>query len=83
MDETAARAGLPLLRLRDDSGYHHAITRLEPGEFLVRDWHARVRKIRVDRDWWHPDLRAALDTTPGGEGSYVEDAGDEIFTGVA
>ncbi len=83
MDETAARAGLPLLRLRDDSGYHHAITRLEPGEFLVRDWHSRVRKVRVDRDWWHPDLRAALDTTPGGEGSYVEDAGDEIFTGVA
>lgn len=83
MDETAARAGLPLLRLRDDSGYHHAITRLEPGEFLIRDWLGRVRKVYVDRGWWHPDLRDALDTTPGGEGTYSEDAGDEIFTGVA
>ena len=83
MDETAARAGLPLLRLRDDSGYHDAITTLEQGEFLVRDWHGRARKIRVDRDWWHPDLIAALDTTAGGEGTYDEDSGDDVFTGAA
>ena len=83
MDDTAARAGLPLLRLREDCGYHHVITRLEPGEFLIRDWHNRVRKVRIDRDWWHPDLCDALDTNPEGEGTYLEDTGDDIFTGVA
>lgn len=83
MDDTAARAGLPLLRLRDDSGYHHAITALAPGEFLVRDWLGRARKVYVDRSWWDPHLFAALDTTPGGEGTYRDDDGDDIFTGVA
>ena len=83
MDETAARAGLPLLRLRDDSGYHHAITALQPGEFLVRDWLGRVRKVYIDRSWWDTDLFTALDTNPEGEGTYRDDDGDDIFTGVA
>lgn len=81
MDADAARAALPLLGLRDDSGYHEVITGLEPGEFVVRDWRDRVRKVYVDRDWWDPTLLAALDTNPEGEGSY--DEADGIFAGVA
>lgn len=72
MSEEAARASLPLLRLKEDSGYHETIQGLEQGEFMVRDWTKRVRKVRVDRDWWHQDLLDALDTTPEGEGSYRE-----------
>lgn len=78
MSEEAARASLPLLRLREDSGYHEGIQTLEQGEFMVRDWKQRVRKVRVDRDWWHQDLIDALDTTPEGEGSYRESLDGEF-----
>ena len=67
--------------MRDDSGYHEVITGLERGEFVVRDWRGRVRKVYVDRDWWDPALLAALDTNPEGEGTY--DEADGIFAGVA
>ena len=81
MDDAAARDALPLLGLRGDSGYHEVITGLERGEFVVRDWRDRVRKVYVDRDWWDPALLAALDTNPEGEGTY--DEADGIFSGVA
>ena len=36
---------------------------------MVRGWDDRVRKIRVDRDWWEPCLMDALDTNPYGDGA--------------
>lgn len=69
MDEGAAIASMPFLRLKEDTGYHHAIETLETGEFMVRGWDDRVRKIRVDRDWWEPCLLDALDTNPYGDGA--------------
>lgn len=67
MDEDAALNALQFLRLKEDSGYHAAIETLQTGEFMVRGWDGRVRKIVVDRDWWDPALTAALDTNPYGD----------------
>lgn len=85
MDENAARAAQPLLRLPENAGYDQEILSLEQGEFLIRHWDSldRVRRVRVDRDWWHEDLRAALNTTPGGRDTYDESMGADIFGGVA
>ena len=67
MDEDAALAAMPFLRLKPDSGYHHAVETLETGEFVVRGWDGRVRKVRLDRDWWDDALVAALNTNPYGD----------------
>ena len=72
MEEAAALAALPFLRLDPGHGYEQAIATLETGEFLVRDWRGRVRKVRVDNSWWHPDLLDALNTNPHGTGRVAE-----------
>ena len=78
MDRKAATAALPLLRLEGNQGHEFTIADLEQGEFLVRDWLARVRKVRVDRGWWDKELLAALDTNPHGENTR-EDEGADLF----
>ena len=66
--KTAERA-LPLLGLEPGHGWEDRAPRLETGEFVVSGFDrvpaARPRQVRVDRAWWHPDLIAATDTTPG------------------
>lgn len=69
MTEDAAREVQPVLGLRTDSGHDQTVVSLEQGEFLVRDWAGRVRRVRVWRDHWDELLRAALDTNPYGENS--------------
>jgi hypothetical protein len=78
MDRKAAVGALPLLRLEGDQGHEWTISDLEQGEFLVRDWLGRVRKVAVDRGWWDHDLLAALDTNPHGENT-AEDRGADLF----
>jgi len=80
-DESTAHAALPLLRLPDDSGYHKAVQALETGEFLVRDWAGRVRKARVDMDWWDPRLIEALDTNPDKDREDTEDVYSLVMAG--
>lgn len=80
-DETTARSALPLLRLDDESGYHEAIQALQTGEFLVRDWQNRVRKTRVDMDWWDPALIAALDTNPDKDREVADDVHSLVMAG--
>jgi hypothetical protein len=67
MTEDAAREVQPVLGLRPDSGHDQTIVSLDQGEFLVRDWSNRVRRVRVWREHWDELLRAALDTNPYGE----------------
>lgn len=62
-DEESAAAALPLLGVPAGHGYEKALTRLETGQFLLRDWHGRVDRIDVDLAW-RPDLLATLNTTP-------------------
>ena len=87
MDEVTALECLPLLGLRPESGHAQTITSLGRGEFVVRRatvnaGHRDVmrRRVYVDRSWWHPELLAALDTTPGGEGSYDAGVDDGLVT---
>lgn len=65
---TAERA-LPLLGLEPGNGWEDRAPRLDTGEFIVSGFDRvpapRPRQVRVDRAWWHPDLIAATDTTPG------------------
>ena len=82
-DRETARSALPLLRLRDDSGYHEAIQALQTGEFLVRDWQGRVRKTRVDHDWWPTGLAEALDTNPDKDRAHVDDVHDLVMGGAS
>lgn len=85
MDEGAAKGAVPLLRLPENAGYEQEILTLDQGEFLVRHWDKNnsVRRVRVDRDWWHQDLFDATNTTPGGAESYDESRGADIFGGAA
>lgn len=91
MDGAAATGALPLLRLPENQGWEEVIEGLNQAEFVVRHWDRkqpkgqpaakdRIRKVRVDRDWWHPDLIAATDTTPG---EAYDETGAELFDGVA
>lgn len=72
LDRGTAASCLPLLGLPVDSGHDQTIASLAQGEFVVRrktrstDQEQTVRRIYVDRGNWHPDLLAALDTTPEG-----------------
>lgn len=87
VDGATAAKCLPLLGLDDDSGHEQTIASLAQGEFLVRrtvrdplsptgERRRMIRRIYVERSRWHPELFAALDTTPGeGEGAYQ----DRIF----
>lgn len=74
-EDTAKRAVRQLLRAPEE--YAPAVMRLSPrpapgepldrarvGEFIYRDAYGRPATIRFDADW-HPELRAALQTTPG------------------
>lgn len=70
MAEKTAVAALDLLRVEKGIGFEKDIAALDQGEFMVRDWLGRVRKVRVDRDWWDLDTLAAIDTNPHGEGTY-------------
>jgi hypothetical protein len=73
--ETARIATTQLLRAPEE--YAQVVTGLSPrpapgqsidsgkvGEFLYRDAYGRVAKVRFDAAW-HPELLAALNTTPG------------------
>ena len=82
MEVGAARAALPFLGLAEDSGYEQVIASLQTGEYVIRDWRGRVRKVVIDRAWWDAELRAALDTNPFGEG-LVDEVDDLILDGVA
>lgn len=62
-DAASARASLRLLGVPEGHGYETVATRLETGQFLVRDWQGRVEKVHIDLDH-RPDLLAALNTTP-------------------
>lgn len=81
-DKDTATSALPLLRLEPDSGYHAAIQALQTGEFLVRDWRGRVRKTRVDMDWWPSGLAAALDTNPEAD-TREDDVHDLVMAGAS
>lgn len=70
MAEGAAKSALDILRLDRGLGFERLIAGLDQGEFVVRDWVGRVRRVRVDRDWWDPATLEAIDTTPLGEGTY-------------
>jgi hypothetical protein len=87
MDEVTAAECLPLLGLRPESGHAQTVASLGRGEFVIRratitNGRREVmrRRVYVDRSWWHPELLAALDTTPGGEGSYDAGVDDGLVT---
>ena len=85
MGGAAAQAALPLVRLPEGRGFDQEIARLEQGEFVVRHWDSKrkVRRVRVDRDWWHEDFMAASNTTAGGAATPYDEGIGELFGGVA
>lgn len=62
-DEESAAAALRILNVPQGYGYEKVLTRLQTGQFLVRDWLGRVEKVQVDLAH-RPTLLAALNTTP-------------------
>lgn len=78
-DAQTAKAAMRLLRAPEE--YASVVTALSPkpppgqmstdrsGEFLYRDAYGRVDKIRLDTQW-HPELHAALISTPAERQTY-------------
>lgn len=64
-DEGAAAAALRILGVPDGHGYEKVLRNLEHGvgDFVMRDWHGNVDRVRIDLGW-RPDLLDALDTNP-------------------
>lgn len=79
MNRDVAKKALPLLHLDEKSGADRVIASLEAGEWIVRDWMGRRRRVRVHRDGWCPQTFAAIDTNPGGEGMYETSSLAGIF----
>lgn len=59
-----AAAALPLLGLPEGQGWAGLPAGFAPGEFFVSGWDDRIRRVHVDKVWWHPSLAAATETTP-------------------
>ena len=65
MSADTAAPLLGALQLPRDRGWAQRIAGQAPGDFTWRHWNDEVAQVRVSRKWWHPDMVAATDTTPG------------------
>ena len=75
--KVTARAALPLMGVEEGQGWEGRITGLpstgDSRSFIVCGLDGRPREVAIDQQWWHPDLVAAVNTTPPAHVATIPD----------